>query len=201
MVLNIIRNYVDNYLKGIVKFLDKLGLAPWHISILGFILTLISMILLIFLFNHTILIVATLLFLLGGFMDALDGQLARFQLKVSMWGAFYDSFIDRIEEIMFIFGLLYAGILNEKLAFLYIVSALLISYCRARSESLGISIMGIGIMERAERLLAIAIAIITYVIFSISINIIFQIIIILNFLTIGQRILEIYNKISRRKPS
>ena len=192
MVLNKFRKYFNPYLETLAASLDRAGVRPWHLSLLGLTLAFISMLILMFIRGNIGLFIALFVFLVSGLMDALDGQLARLQARVSAWGAFYDSVIDRASEIFFIFGLLYAGLLSDTVAYCYIVTALLISYCRSRGESLGVSLKGVGLMERAERILAIVAIILIYLFFYIPLDIPFLIITILNVVTILARVLEVH---------
>ena len=97
------------------------------------------------------------LLLISGFFDVIDGQVARFSGKTSKKGAFLDSVFDKIAEVAIFLGILISGQVEPYLVMLAITLSLLVSYSRARAESLGIKLQGIGIGERAERLLVIAI--------------------------------------------
>ena len=72
-------------------------------------------------------------------------------------GEFLDSVFDKIAEVAIFLGILIGGLVEPYLVFLAITLSLLVSYTRSRAESLGINLQGIGIGERAERLLVIAI--------------------------------------------
>ncbi|MEW6589183.1 MAG: CDP-alcohol phosphatidyltransferase family protein [Thermoproteota archaeon] len=102
-------------------------------------------------------IIGGALLLVSGFFDIVDGQVARVTKKVSKKGGFLDSVFDKIAEIAIFLGLLVGGFAESYLVFLAITLSLLVSYARSRAESLGVKLQGIGIGERAERLLAIAI--------------------------------------------
>ncbi|MGI0068812.1 MAG: CDP-alcohol phosphatidyltransferase family protein, partial [Nitrosopumilaceae archaeon] len=82
---------------------------------------------------------------------------ARITGKTSKKGAFLDSIFDKIAEVSIFLGILVGGYSEGYLVLLAITLSLLVSYTRARAESLGIQLQGIGIGERAERLLVIAI--------------------------------------------
>ena len=102
-------------------------------------------------------VVGGMLLLFSGFFDMIDGQVARVTKKSSKKGAFLDSVFDKIAEVAIFLGILIGGYAEGYVVLLAITLSLLVSYTRARSESLGISLQGIGIGERAERLLVIAI--------------------------------------------
>jgi len=77
--------------------------------------------------------------------------------KVSKKGGFLDSVFDKVAEVAIFLGLLVGNFAEPYLVFLAITMSLLVSYSRSRAESLGVKLQGIGIGERAERLLVIAI--------------------------------------------
>ncbi len=102
---------------------------------------------------------AVLLLALTGLPDALDGAVAKAAGSSGPRGAYLDSVSDRLSD-----GLLFAGAAwylggtdNSRLAmlpFAIYIAASLVSYQRAKAESLGFDAKG-GIMERAERFLAL----------------------------------------------
>jgi archaetidylinositol phosphate synthase len=98
-----------------------------------------------------------ILLLVSGFFDVVDGQVARITGKTSKKGAFLDSVFDKIAEVAIFLGILIGGYSQGYLVLLAIGLSLLVSYTRSRAESLGVQLQGIGIGERAERLLVIAI--------------------------------------------
>jgi archaetidylinositol phosphate synthase len=102
-------------------------------------------------------IIGGILLLVSGFFDIVDGQVARYTKKVSKKGGFLDSVFDKIAEVAIFAGLLVGGFAEPIWVLLAITLSLLVSYARSRAESLGIKLQGIGIGERAERLLVIAI--------------------------------------------
>ena len=103
------------------------------------------------------LIIGGILLLISGFFDIVDGQVAKVSQKTSTTGAFLDSVFDKIAEVAIFFGILIGGYAEPYLVFLAITLSLLVSYTRSRGESLGVKLQGIGIGERAERLLVIGI--------------------------------------------
>jgi CDP-diacylglycerol--glycerol-3-phosphate 3-phosphatidyltransferase len=94
-------------------------------------------------------------------VDALDGAVARAVGKESAFGAFLDSTLDRLSDAVLILGLtghyLRQGAqLEVALLLLALVAALMVSYTRARAESLGLSCR-VGLLTRMERILLIAV--------------------------------------------
>ena len=103
------------------------------------------------------LIIGGILLLVSGFFDMVDGQVARVTGKTSRKGSYLDSMFDKIAEVAIFLGLLIGGYAEPYLVMLAITLSLLVSYARAKSDALNINLQGIGIGERAERLLIIAI--------------------------------------------
>ncbi len=97
----------------------------------------------------------------AGIFDMVDGRVARATNQVTTFGAFFDSVIDRYSDVALFFGLLvYYARANR---FFYVVmvafvmvSSVMVSYTRARAESL-ISTCKVGFMERPERIVLVII--------------------------------------------
>jgi len=97
----------------------------------------------------------------AGFFDMVDGRVARASNQVTRFGAFFDSVLDRYSDAALFFGLLvYYARANRffyvVLAALVMISCVMVSYTRARAESL-IGTCKVGFMERPERLVLIII--------------------------------------------
>lgn len=102
------------------------------------------------------------LLLVSGVFDILDGQIARQGGKMTTFGAFYDSTLDRVGEGAVFSGLIFyflTGPLPSELkvralgaSLVALVSSLIVSYARARAEGLGVECK-VGIAARAERIL------------------------------------------------
>ena len=95
--------------------------------------------------------------LISGFFDIVDGSVARLTKKTSKRGAFLDSTYDKLSESVIYIGIAVGALANPVTCMIALTLSLLVSYVRARSESLGVPLQGIGIGERAERLLILAI--------------------------------------------
>lgn len=92
---------------------------------------------------------------ISGTFDVLDGAVARSTHRVSKAGSFNDSTLDRLAEVSVYAGIIYGMYTDPILVLLALSFSLLVSYTRAKGDSLGISLSGIGIGERAERLLVL----------------------------------------------
>ncbi len=102
-------------------------------------------------------IVGSCLILLGGFFDIVDGSVARITKRVSQKGSFLDSTGDRISEAIIFIGIAAGGFAEPILCMIALSLSFLVSYTRAKAESLQLSLAGFGIGERAERLLLLAV--------------------------------------------
>jgi len=142
----------------------SLGLSPTFWSMIGFAFAILSSIffgITNFLNEQGIefpsQIFASIMLLLSGFFDIVDGSVARVTKRSTTKGAFLDSNFDKISEALIFIGIAIGGLSNPVLAMIALSSSILVSYLRARSESLGIELKGVGIGERAERLLILSI--------------------------------------------
>jgi len=99
-----------------------------------------------------------LLILLSGFFDIVDGSVARVTGKVSKRGAFLDSTLDRVAEVAIFLGILLGSLASPVTVLLALSFSLLVSYTRAKGDALGASLAGVGIGERSERLLVLAVS-------------------------------------------
>jgi archaetidylinositol phosphate synthase len=102
-------------------------------------------------------VIGGVLLLLSGFFDIVDGSVARVTNKMSRRGAFLDSIFDKLAEVVIFSGIALGQLADSFWCIVGIGMSLLVSYTRARAESLGQRLQGTGIGERAERLLIIAI--------------------------------------------
>jgi archaetidylinositol phosphate synthase len=102
-------------------------------------------------------VIGGILLLVSGFFDIVDGSVARITKRISNKGAFLDSVFDKIAEVIIFGGIALGQLADSFWCLVALGLSLLVSYIRARAESLGGKLKGIGIGERAERLLIIAI--------------------------------------------
>ena len=155
-VLNNLRDTLKPALEKMGRGFASTGLSPnfWTSVGLGF--AILSAIV----YGMSIefgLIIGGILLLVSGFFDMVDGQVARVTGKTSKKGSYLDSMFDKIAEVAIFFGILVGGYAEPYLVFLAITLSLLVSYARAKSDIINVKLQGIGIGERAERLLVIAI--------------------------------------------
>ncbi|HZD34202.1 MAG TPA: CDP-alcohol phosphatidyltransferase family protein [Nitrososphaeraceae archaeon] len=108
-------------------------------------------------YNYYFSLIGGIFLLISGFFDLVDGSVARLTNRTSKKGSFLDSTYDKLSESVVYIGIVAGTLANPITCVIAVSLSLLVSYVRARSESLGISLQGIGIGERAERLLLLAV--------------------------------------------
>jgi len=167
-------------LDPIVRAMLALGLQPDHLTVLGFALSLGAG----FAFAIGKFRVAATVALAAGVCDILDGQVARLGGKVTRFGAFLDSTLDRIAEAALFVGIAWyyiAQLVDMTInpgrvianaqhnlfpltfavtalnAVLGLVGSFMVSYTRARAEGLGLECK-VGWFERPERLVVLIVA-------------------------------------------
>lgn len=138
-------------LDPIGTFLNKIGLTPNMMTVLGMFGNLVAA---IFLARGDMFLGGLFILIFGAF-DALDGTMARLRGETGKFGAFLDSVTDRYSELFVLGGLLiYFVSKGDTLATvgIYIAAAgsVLVSYTKARAESLNFN-ANIGILSRVER--------------------------------------------------
>jgi len=110
--------------------------------------------------NHDRMFLCAGLVIIGaGIFDMVDGRVARQTDQVTIFGAFFDSVIDRYSDVVIFFGLLVYYARAERLFYVGLVAfvmttSLMVSYTRARAEAL-IGSCKVGFMERPERIVLV----------------------------------------------
>lgn len=149
---------VEGFFQSSSKLFHRAGLSPNSLTVIGFMLSLVA---------------ATfywgglsgwewpgviLVLVIGSFFDAVDGAMARKYAKVSKFGGVLDSVLDRIAEIALYVGLLAGSLIQPWIGIWALSAALMVSYVRARVSVEGVTLKGVGVAERPERLLILIIA-------------------------------------------
>jgi archaetidylinositol phosphate synthase len=155
-VLNNLRGTLRPALEKVGKGFAATGLSPNFWTVVGLVIALSSAV--VYGMGAEFgLIIGGILLLVSGFFDMVDGQVARVTGKTSKKGEYLDSMFDKISEVAIFLGILVGGYAEPYVVLLAITLSLLVSYARAKSDLINIKLQGIGIGERAERLLVIAI--------------------------------------------
>jgi len=103
-------------------------------------------------------VIGGLMVLLAGLFDIIDGAVARSTGRTSRRGAFLDSTLDRVAEVVIFAGILVGGYVSPFILLLALSFSLLVSYTRAKGDALGVDLAGVGIGERSERLVVLIVA-------------------------------------------
>jgi CDP-diacylglycerol--glycerol-3-phosphate 3-phosphatidyltransferase len=154
-MLNVARPFFTRLLTPVSQWLARTPVTPNMVTVVGT-LGVSAGALALFPTGH--LLAGVIVCTVFVFSDMLDGTLARIKGTTGPWGAFLDSTLDRIADASVFGGLaiyyVYGG--HSRLlagAALYcLVTGALVSYTKARAQSLGVS-ADVGIAERTERLL------------------------------------------------
>lgn len=194
VLLNKLRREFNIFINKIASYLAKTGFKPIYLTLSSLLFALLAL-LSITIYESILLYI--LFTLTSGLLDSLDGAVARLLNKTSKLGAFLDSTLDRLSDTFLIYPLLYIGF-NYYEVILLITLSLLISYVRARGESLGLNMEGIGLIERAERIILILLVFTTSIFNKFLAQIVLYILIALSVITLIQRILYAVLELERK---
>ena len=177
----------DYFTKPIIKFLARTPITPNTITWLGFWLT-VGAAALVATGN---LFAAGFVVLIAGLFDMLDGALARATNRVTRFGGILDSTLDRLSDAVLLLGILVIYTRNQQVAESLLVGfallgSLMVSYLRAKVESLGIECR-VGLFTRSERVIILALGLLLSQ-FGYALVIALAIITVFSFFTAGQRL-------------
>jgi phosphatidylglycerophosphate synthase len=149
-------------LQAIVNGLALTRISPNFLTFVGLIINTGAAILFGYANEHNyvrMFLYAGLVIIGAGIFDMVDGRVARQTDQVTIFGAFFDSVIDRYSDVVLFFGLLVFYARGNRffyvvLAAFVMVTSLMVSYTRARAEAL-IGQCKVGFMERPERIVLI----------------------------------------------
>ena len=157
MIGNKIGHRLDPFLSRVVNtFFGNHG-TPNFFTLLGLLAALVASWLIIA--DHWFL--AGLALILSGVFDLFDGAVARNQGKVTLFGGFFDSVMDRYSDLFFLLALLIYYLERGDTLLVVLIGFVsigtgLISYTRARAEASQIQ-CSVGLMERAERIILLTV--------------------------------------------
>ncbi len=160
MISSALKPVVTRIINPVARAALRVGLTPNAVTTLGALGLVASA---LYFYPRQEFFVGTLFVTFFSLSDLFDGAMARIsESGASRWGAFLDSTIDRVTDSAIIVGLTLALISQKDplayIALITLVTGLLVSYIRAKAESLNIECSG-GIAERTERLIIILCAI------------------------------------------
>lgn len=137
-------------MEKVARPLVRAGVSPNHITVAGMLLSLAAGIF----FAAGEIFWGGMLLWASGLMDPIDGTVARLSGKVSRFGALFDSTLDRYSEFFIFFGFLVYFKSGRMLivVMLALMGSIMVSYIKARAESLGQKEFR-GLMQRPERII------------------------------------------------
>jgi len=144
-------------LNSIVNLLSALRVNPNILTLVGLVINIGASVL----FAMGMFTLAGLVVIFAGIFDMVDGEVARRTGRVTKFGAFFDSMIDRYSDMVLLLGLVvwYAKldrIFYAGLVVMSLIGSIMTSYTRARAESL-IPACKVGFLERPERIVLLVI--------------------------------------------
>jgi CDP-diacylglycerol--glycerol-3-phosphate 3-phosphatidyltransferase len=205
--LSQVRKAASGYFTApVVRILARTPVTPNTLTWFGFALAVAAAALI----ATGYLLIAGLVVILGGYFDMLDGALARRTNRVSRFGSILDSTLDRVSEGVLLLGVLAlfsargsdTGILlrtephvdiGTLLVGIVLISSMLVSYIRAKAESLGLECM-VGVFTRPERVIVLALGLLID-----QIEIALGVIAAFSFITVGQRLVYVWRQVKDKE--
>ncbi len=184
------RGWIAAPLGQIAVWLERTGISPNALTLIGFFLTVVVAVVL----GTGQLLWGGLLLIFAALFDTLDGALARHAGKTTIFGAFLDSVMDRFSESVTLVALIwyFSGQADGRTPVILlaatIVGSLMVSYTRARAEAVNIECKE-GFFQRTERIIVLILGLVT----GWMLPVLWILAIFTNF-TAVQRIYDVYRK-------
>jgi archaetidylinositol phosphate synthase len=175
------------------------NVSPNIITLFGVVFPVVFFVLII----HGLYWYALVVFILNA-VDMLDGIVARSQHKVTAFGGFLDSTVDRFADFMILVAFGFANLVPWGIVLTLVLLTYLISYIRSRTElaAKGTLVANVGIMERTERLVVLFIGLLLYTLLPHValaahniLSLTFLLLIVLSAVTVVQRVTFAYEKL------
>ncbi|HEX5505698.1 MAG TPA: CDP-alcohol phosphatidyltransferase family protein [Thermomicrobiales bacterium] len=144
--------------RRVARWLQWTGLSPNALTLIGLLLNVGVAVVLALGYLR----LGGVLVLVAGLFDMLDGAMAKVTNRITTFGSFLDSTLDRYSEAILYAGLLFYVLttrdarLGAVLIYVTICGSLLVSYARARAEALGYKLQ-VGLLARPERIIVLAV--------------------------------------------
>jgi CDP-diacylglycerol--glycerol-3-phosphate 3-phosphatidyltransferase len=179
---------IDRAVKPIGNGLRRTGLTPDHLTVVGMLVGVGAAVAI----GSGRLRLGLVLVILAALPDLFDGALAKASGAASQRGAFFDSTVDRITDFVLMGGIAWYFASEESphmamLPFAVAAVSSVISYQRAKAESLGLDAKG-GLMERAERIVLLCVGLL----FDILLIPILWVMLVLTSITAVQRFVKVW---------
>jgi len=203
-MLTRLKEKVQQMLTAEAKAAHMIGLTPNTISVIGIVLAFLSATsYAIWQNSQAYLLLATVLLLFSGFCDALDGAVARLYQQTTAFGGFLDSLLDRYADAAIYVGIIIGGLCDAIWGLIALIGALLVSYSRARAEAAGTKMETVGLAERPERIIILAIVSLTAYFWqpTTAMNAGIILLAVLSNLTVIQRSIYAHRKLKEKEPA
>jgi CDP-diacylglycerol---glycerol-3-phosphate 3-phosphatidyltransferase len=190
------RTTFETGLRPIGAQIRRTGITANHLTVTGLVMAVAAAVAI----ANGALRAGLLLLVLTAVPDVLDGAVAKASGTASPRGAFFDSVVDRVTDALLMGGVAWylASTQSGRIAVLplaVVAASMLISYERAKAESLGFDARG-GLMERAERLLALGFGLL----FDSLLVPVLWVMLALTLFTAGQRFVRVWRQASAPPP-
>ena len=191
-MLNKLRPYVKIVLDPIA---ERMKINPNIITMAGLLVSLVAA----YMFARGDLLLGGVFIALSGFVDMLDGAIARKNQTNTPFGGVLDSTMDRFADAFILMGIIYGGFVDWFIGILTLLASFTVSYVRARAESEGIK-CDVGIAERPERLVILMAGAFLGYFFNPSLMYwAVVIVMVLGYLTVIQRLYHSWRELNTRK--
>ncbi|MFC2008293.1 phosphatidylinositol phosphate synthase [Chloroflexota bacterium] len=190
-----LRRAVARYItEPVVRLIERTRLTPDTITWIGFLVAIGAAVMISM--GH--LFTAGLAVIVAGFLDILDGALARRTNRTTRFGGVLDSTIDRLSEAVILLGILIFYARSQSVVPILVVgvtlpSSLLVSYIRARAEAIGLECQ-VGLFTRTERVIVLAIGLCLGHIVEYALLVALTVIAVFSLVTVVQRLLHVWQQ-------
>ncbi len=180
-----VRERVSDMIEPLARTFARTGFPPNAFTLIGLAVGVVAALL----FAYGMQLWAGFVLLVCGFFDLIDGAVARVMGRETAFGGVLDSFVDRYVDFLIFAGIICGGLAEAGFmpgwawGFLAITGSFMVSYTRARAEAAGSGRLDVGVAERGERILILAIgALVGYTQYAVVL------VVILTHLTVAQRL-------------
>ncbi len=190
-MLERVRSKVSGITEDIGLKLARLGLKADYVSAMGIFLSAFTF----YTLYKGYVRVSGLLILASGFLDMIDGAIARATNTASEKGSFMDSVFDRVSDGLILLGMGFP-VEDFLMSALAIHSSMMVSYVRAKAESLGVKGTEFSLAGRPERMIIASLACLTN-----RLELGLFLIALLSYITVGERSYSALTKIRLKGPA
>lgn len=173
---------------------ERIKINPNIITVAGLLVSVLAA----YLFAVGDLLMGGVFIALSGFVDILDGAVARKNSTTTPFGGVLDSTMDRFADAFILIGIIYGGFSNWLIGILALHASITVSYVRARAESEGIK-SNVGFAERPERLVILMVgAFVGYLYDPFVMYLAVILVMVLGYLTVIQRLYHSWKELKSR---